>query len=195
MIERALEQHLGAEFMASCTRPPAVYRGNPFQVEVGLAYGGGGKADQLAELARFANRVPLLYQAGGCAISKAVLQTNWKSYGLTQARGALPTGALTIFVHLVSVWVPFTSESKEAIASYPEIIKETRLALMELGRKLALFLRKRARLVAEENKRSYISSYIPQIGLALQEILELSEVQRDKTVTSLKSILERSRKN
>jgi DNA topoisomerase-6 subunit B len=194
LIQTALEERIGADFFASCSRPPSVYRGNPFLVEVGLAYGGKLPGDELVDLYRFANRVPLLYQSGACAITKAVAQTNWKSYGLSQSRGAPPAGPVVIFVHLASVWVPFTSESKEAIASYPEIVKEIRLALMEVGRKLGQYLKRRARVAAEEKKRSYITKYIPQIGLALQEILTLSDDQRDETVDRLKDILEKSRK-
>jgi DNA topoisomerase-6 subunit B len=194
LIHAALEERIGADFITSCSRPPAVYRGNPFLVEVGLAYGGNLAADDLVDVYRFANRVPLLYQSGACAITKAVAQTNWKSYGLTQSRGAPPSGPVVIFVHLASVWVPFTSESKEAIASYPEIVKEIRLALMEVGRKLGQYLKRRARVAAEQKKRSYITKYIPQIGLALQEILTLSDGQRDETVDQLKDILEKSRK-
>ena len=111
-----------AEYYDAVTRPPSVYRGNPFQVEVGMAFGGEIPAEDLANVYRFANRVPLLYQAGACALLKSVLGTNWKSYGLAKARGALPTGPLVLLIHIASVWVPFTSESKEAVASYDEII-------------------------------------------------------------------------
>ncbi|MBP7146929.1 MAG: DNA topoisomerase VI subunit B [Acidobacteria bacterium] len=194
LIERALRQRIPADFFASCSRPPAVYRGNPFLVEVGLAYGGGLPADDLVEVLRFANRVPLVYQAGACSITKAVVQTNWKAYGLQQGKGAPPVGPAILFVHLASVWVPFTSESKEAIASYPEIIKEIRLALMDVGRKLGVFLNRRARLAAEEKKQAFIGKYIPQIGIALQQILALPDSQRDRAVAQLKDILERSRK-
>lgn len=193
LIEKNLRARINAEFFASCSRPPAVYRGNPFLVEVGLAYGGNLPADELVEVLRFANRVPLLYQQGACAITKAVGGTNWKSYGLQQSKGAPPTGPVILFVHLASVWVPFTSESKEATASYPEIVKELRLALMDVGRKLGIYLRRRQRTADEEKKKSYITKYIPQIGIALQEILALSDAQRDKTVGELKEILERSR--
>ncbi|UCF68599.1 MAG: DNA topoisomerase VI subunit B, partial [Acidobacteriota bacterium] len=194
LIERALRSRIDADYFAACSRPPAVYRGNPFLVEVGLAHGGNLSADDLIEITRFANRVPLVYQSGGCAITKAVVQTNWKSYGLSQSRGAPTSGPVLLFVHMASVWVPFTSESKEAIASYPEIIKEMRLALMEVGRKLGGFLRRRARVAAEEKKKSYISRYIPQIGIALQDILALQDRQRDRVVDKLKDVLERSRK-
>ena len=194
MIESALRARIPAEFYASCTRPPMVYRGNPFQVEVGLAYGGKLPGDELVDISRFANRVPLVYQAGACAITKAVTQTSWKSYGLQQSKGAPPTGPVVLFVHLASVWVPFTSESKEAIASYPEIVKEIRLALMDVGRNLGRFLSRRSREADEAKKKSYITKYLPQIGVALQEILDLTDPQRDDTVVKLKDILERSRK-
>ena len=143
---------------------------------------------------RFANRVPLLYQQSACAVTKSVVQTNWRSYGLTQPRGALPIAPMAILVHIASVWVPFTSESKEAIASYPEIVKELKLGLQDCGRKLGTYIRKGKRLQKEFEKRNYIEKYIPHIGIALQEILDLTEPQRNKTVETLEDVLHRSRK-
>ena len=143
---------------------------------------------------RFANRVPLLYQQSACAVTKALIQTNWKSYGLTQPRGALPIGPIAILVHIASVWVPFTSESKEAVASYPEIMKEIKLALQEVGRKLGTHIRKGKRLKREYEKREYIEKYIPHIGIALQEILDLSEKEKGQTVKTLEEVLHKSRK-
>ena len=81
---------------------------------------------------------------------------------------------MALFVHIASVWVPFTSESKEAIAAYPEIMNELRLALQECGRKLATHIRAHRRAVDEEKKKSYIEKYIPHIGIALREILGLT---------------------
>ena len=194
LLARGLETRVKPEFATAVTRPPAVYRGNPFQVEVGLAYGGGLPGEEPIELYRFANRVPLQYQQSACAIAKAALTVDWKSYGLQQARGALPVGPAVLFVHIASVWVPFTSESKEAVASYPEIVKEIRLALMEAGRRLGSFVRRRRRVADEEKKRSYIEKYIPHIGDALKQILGLTDARRNSTVEDLKAILERSRK-
>jgi len=194
LLQRGLEQGVEADYFSSVTRPPAVYRGNPFQLEVGLAYGGKIGAEEPVELFRFANRVPLQYQQSACAITKSVIATDWKKYGLQQSRGAMPTGPMIAFVHIASVWVPFTSESKEAVASYPEIVKEIRLALMEAGRRVGVFVRKRKREADELKKRTYIEKYIPHIGDALQQILNLSDRKRDKTVENLKTILERGRK-
>ncbi len=220
-ILAGLKKEVEADFYTASTRPPAVYRGNPFLVEVGLAFGKPGQTMQVDEsgkilpgkkkkeedsgelignaeepirLLRFANRVPLLYQQAGCASTKAVISTNWRAYTLQQPRGALPVGAMVLMVHIASVWVPFTSESKEAIAGYPEIMKELKLALQDCGRKLATFVRKGRRISDEFKKRSYIEKYIPHIGLALQEILKLSNAERDKVVDTLTDTLEKSRK-
>jgi DNA topoisomerase-6 subunit B len=193
LIHEGLKQGVPADFYASTTRPPAVYRGNPFLVEVGMAYGGGMPGDEPIDLWRFANRVPLQYQQSACAITRAALTTDWKNYGLQQSRGALPTGPMVLLVHVASVWVPFTSESKEAIAAYPEIIRELRLGLQECGRKLGGFLRHRQRLAEAEQKKSYIQVYIPHIGIALKEILGLSDKDEKRVVEVLTDTLEKSR--
>ena len=200
MIE-GLARVVEADFYSSCTRKPSVYRGNPFIVEAALAYGckdmNGGKKDEdkepLMRVVRFANRVPLLYQQSSCATHKAVLETNWRNYGLSQSRGALPSGPIMLMVHIASVWVPFTSESKEAVAHYPEIIKELKLAIQECGRKLGMHVRKQKRIKAELVKRSYIETYLPHIGQALKDILVLKEPQVNKVVDNLTEILEKTR--
>jgi DNA topoisomerase-6 subunit B len=112
LLSKGLGERTPADFATAVSRPPAVYRGNPFQVEVALAYGGKLPAEEPADLYRLANRVPLQYQQSACAITRAVLSIDWRSYGLQQARGALPVGPLVIMVHIASVWVPFTSESR-----------------------------------------------------------------------------------
>jgi DNA topoisomerase-6 subunit B len=194
LIERALRAEVRADFYAAVSRRATVYRGNPFLIEVGLAYGGALPAEEPITLYRYANRVPLQYQQGACAITKAVTGTDWKSYQLQQPRGALPLGPMLLMIHIASVWVPFTSESKEAIAHYPEIIREMRLALQECGRRVAMFIRKRRRDADEAMKRAYIEKYIPQVSIGLQQILELTDPQRDAITASLTQVLERSRK-
>ena len=222
LIIKGLKKEIEADIYIAATRPAAVYRGNPFLIEAGIAYGkpGGvgleldegsgrikkaakkvditqdlvGAADEPARLLRYANRVPLQYQQSACAINKAAIQTNWKTYGLTQPRGSLPVAPMAIFVHIASVWVPFTSESKEAIASYEEILKEIKLALKECGRKLGIHIRKQKRLKREHDKRSHIEKYIPHIGIALQEILGMTDGERDETTETLEDVLHKSRK-
>jgi len=194
LIEKALRAEVDADFYASASRRATVYRGNPFLIEVGLAYGGRMSADDPITVYRYANRVPLQYQQGACAITKAVTGTDWKAYQLQQPRGALPLGPMLLMVHIASVWVPFTSESKEAIAHYPEIIKEIRLGLQECGRRVASHIRKRRREADEAKKRAYIEKYIPQVAIGLQQILEFPDTERDRVVENLTEVLERSRK-
>jgi len=193
-VRAALERERPGAFVHAVTRAPSVYRGNPFVVEAGIAWGGEGvAADQLATLYRFANRVPLLYQQSACAVSKAVLSCPWRNYGVDQSRGALPSGPLLVFVHLASVWVPFTSESKEAIAHYPEILKDIRLAVMDCGRQLGLHLSRQRRLVDAQKKKDYIAAYLPHIVVALTEILDLDEKAQKKATNDLTDLLERAR--
>jgi DNA topoisomerase-6 subunit B len=245
LLLKGLHHVVPGEFYVAATRPPAVYRGNPFQIEVAVAYGGMSSAnrvprDVLAELLgesdartlrqfltntfyglgadaanqimkeadlgprtspgrmkpaeltrlhealknvnleagqtmnvlRYANRVPLQFQHGACAVTQMVMQTNWRSYGLSQSRGQLPSGPVTILVHMASVWVPFTSESKEAIASYPEIQKELRLALQSAGRKLGMYLRRRMKVKQEGERRNIFLRYLGEVATAVSSINE-----------------------
>jgi DNA topoisomerase-6 subunit B len=157
-------------FIATVTRPPRVYRGNPFQIEVGLAYGGSWPADKTIELFRFANRVPLLFQRGACGITDAIVRTDWRNYQLSQPKGSLPVGPMALLVHIASVWVPFTSESKEAVAHYPDIVKEIQLAAQECGRKLATFIRKRKAADYQAQRRSIFELYIEEVATAIGKI-------------------------
>ncbi len=183
-ILSGLYKQIKGEFYTAVSRSPAVYRGNPFVIEAGLAYGKGpdeaartqeeeqaplaegeerGDDNELARVIRYANRVPLLYQQSGCATFKSVLETSWRKYGVSQSRGALPAGPMVLFVHVASVWVPFTSESKEAIADYDEIRKEIKLALQECGRRLGTFLRRRERAKGEFRRRNIFELYIEEV--------------------------------
>ncbi len=220
-LMEGLRKEIDASFYTLTTRRPAVYRGNPFQIEVGLAYGQAGgsrlelderghisqtthqrkgaapefelRADEPAQLLRFANRVPLLYDQEGCAMTRAVTQTNWHSYGLEQAKGALPHAPLAVLIHIASVWVPYTSEAKEAIAHIPEIEKEIRLGLQQCGRRLAAYLHHETRIKGEFDKRSHLEKYLSHIGLALQQILRLSDNDREQIIVKLDNILEEKR--
>lgn len=196
-ILAGLRKEVQAEFYTAVTREPSVYRGNPFQVEVGVAYARPDASQELsseepARVLRFANKVPLLYMAGACAITKSMTSVNWKAYGLTQPRGAMPLGPIVFLVHIASVWVPFTSESKEAVAHYPEIIRELTFALQEAGRRLSVFMSRRKRLAEQERKKNYMSLYLPHLAIGLKNILELNDKEEAKVLENLTKMLERT---
>jgi DNA topoisomerase-6 subunit B len=193
LIMETLRKQTNAEFYTATTRSPSVYRGNPFLVEVALAYGGDLPGDGQMQAYRFANRVPLLFQPSACASTRVLVKVDWKKYGLSQSRGALPVGPIAILVHVASVWVPFTSESKEAMADYPEIKQEIRLAVQDCARKLSIHVNKHKRALEARRKADYIDTYIPFIGEALQEILSLTDGKRDKVIKTLRNTLEKAR--
>jgi DNA topoisomerase VI subunit B len=207
-ILHGLYKQIKGDFYTAVTRPPSVYRGNPFIIEAGLAFGKGPEQaaatpeapaaplaegeqqkddDELARVIRYANRVPLLYQQSACATFKAALETAWRNYGVTQSRGALPGGPMVIFVHMASVWVPFTSESKEAIADYDEIRKEIKLALQECGRRLGVFLRRRERAKSEFRRRNIFELYIEEVVEACAR-LKGGKLPKDKLRMQLQKI-------
>ena len=207
-ILHGLYKQIKGEFYTAVTRPPAVYRGNPFLIEAGLAYGKapeqasekpeqprvalaeGEQQDndnELARVIRYANRVPLLYQQSACSTFKAVLDTTWRNYGVPQSRGALPAGPMVIFIHMASVWVPFTSESKEAIADYDEIRKEIKLALQECGRRLGVFLRRREHAKSEFRRRNIFELYIEEVVEACNR-LKGGKLPKEKLKEQLQKI-------
>ena len=191
-LQKGLKKEVAAEFYTAVTRPPAVYRGNPFQIEVGLAFGGALESEELVKVMRFANRVPLLYQQGSCASYNAVVDTMWRNYGLGQSKGALPTGPALILVHMSSVWVPFTSEAKEAIASYPEITHEMKLALQECGRQLGIYIRKNIRAREQKDRVNLFEKYIPEVADALAR---LSGGKKESIIASMQKMLKKNMQN
>jgi DNA topoisomerase-6 subunit B len=170
MIIQGLEKEFAMDFVQARTRKAQVFSGHPFIVETALGYGGKLDAEGQGQLVRFANRVPLLYQQGACAITSAVTEVNWKAYNLSQQ--GLPTGPVLILVHVASTNVPFTSESKDAVAAIPEIEREIVLALQDLGRELKTFINKRERSKLAETRARAICSIIPDIADKVAEIVE-----------------------
>lgn len=202
-ILTGLLKGIKAEFYTASTRPPSVYRGNPFQIEVGLAYGGelgrdrrdgdsedNGKGDEPAtsRLIRFANRVPLLYQQSSCCLFKSVIDTRWNNYSISQSAGALPGAPMVIFIHMASVWVPFISEGKEAVADYDEIRKEVRLGIAECGRRLGILLRRKRKKAAHSRRRDVFTRYIDEVVDATRAITRINKDQFRKQLIELSKI-------
>lgn len=186
-LKNGLRKHYpNAEFIATVTREPNVYRGNPFQVEAAIVYDPTLPSGEIVKLIRFANKAPLLYQQGACAIFKAVTETDWKRYGLDHRKGSLPSGPYVIVVHLCSVWVPFISEGKEAIASYPVIVKEIKLALQKVARKLAIYLSGKRREHQRKKRFELFQRYAPEIEDALYK---LTGIDREKIRKMLEELI------
>ena len=189
LLVRGLKKEFNAEFYAAITRPPEVYRGNPFQVECAIAYGGELPPDSQIDLFRITNRVPLLYQEGDCAITKAAMGTDWRRYGLQKSGKSMPTGPAVVIVHFASGWVPFVSESKQAISSYPIIIKEIKLALQELGRRLQRHVSGKRRIEMQHRRREIFDRYLPEVAKAVGK---LANKKPEPILKNLKAIMKKS---
>lgn len=188
MIAKSLMAEYQPEFVYAVTRKPKVYSGHPFLVEAGIAYGGEIKSEKVT-LLRYANKIPLLYQQGGCALTKAVESVNWKSYGMLQNKGELPSAPAVILIHLASTNIPYTSESKESVAAIPEIVDETRLALQEVGRRLKEYLDRKSRQQKKRKKEEMIGKVLPLIAEKVCEILDKEPLEIDRIVARIMGYL------
>ena len=186
LLQKGLRKEIKAEFYCATSRTPSVYRGNPFIIETAIAWGGEIPKEEKANILRFANRVPLLYQEGACAMTKAIMEANWKPYGMQQSGDSIPVGPVVIVVHMSSVWVPFTSESKEAIAHYPEIIRDIKLALQECGRLLGTYVRKKVRISQQIERANMFEKYIPEVADSLSA---LTNEKKEKILQGLQKML------
>ena len=165
LIKKGLEKAIDSRYAATVTRNPSVSQGNPFQVEVGLVFGGDLPSDGTVELLRFANRVPLMYQQGGCLLTKAIESIDWRRYGLEQTGGkGVPKGPAAILVHLASTNVQFTSEAKEAVSDNEEVFDELRRALFEVGRGLQSHRKRVGQREKSREKFDLINKILPEIA-------------------------------
>ncbi|RLG19115.1 DNA topoisomerase VI subunit B [Nanoarchaeota archaeon] len=171
-IEKSLKAETNAEYVCAVTREPNVYRGIPFLVEVGLAY--DEKFGDFT-LIRFANKIPLLFDMSACAITKAVQRVRWKSYGINEASNGMPEKNLILLVHVASVWIPYTSEGKTAIAGYPVIIREIKLGLQECARKLSRYLSGKRRIYERKLRLSIFERYLPEVAKATAQLVGKDE--------------------
>lgn len=170
------------------TRSPEVYMGNPFIIEAGIVYDTNLPKEEEVQIIRFANRVPLLYQTSACAIYEAITETRWKNYGLQQVGKGVPIGPCIIVVHVCSAWVPFISESKEAIAAYPEIVKEIKLAIQSCARDMLTFMRRKERSKYETQRLHIFEDYLPIIA---ENAADLAETKKPDIKKVLQQVVKK----
>ncbi|MBN2603021.1 MAG: DNA topoisomerase VI subunit B [Candidatus Thermoplasmatota archaeon] len=193
LIKRSLKhetKEISPEFIITASRPPSVYSGNPFQIEAGLVYGGTLPKDTPVQIMRFANRVPLLYQQGGCVTTSAISSIDWRRYGLDQPSGkGIPSGPAIFLVHVSSTQIPFTSESKEAIADVPEIENEVKLAFRECARKVQKHIYKKVRRQKTREKFDLITKILPEIAKKSAKMLEKPVPMLDEIITKIMDVV------
>ena len=189
-LKQVLEEYRPDFYTLPVSRSPSVFAGTPFLAEVGMVYGGNLPKDQPIQMLRFANRVPLLYQAGGCAITKAIQSINWRQYGLEQRGGkGTPNGPAIILVHVASTNIPFTSEAKEAIADISEIKKEIKLALRNNAKTLARHLKKQKKREKVTEKFDLVKKILPAIAEKTSSVVGQPIPNLDKVVAAIMDVV------
>jgi len=193
LIKRSLKnetQEISPEFIITASRPPSVHSGNPFQVEVGLVYGGNLPKEEQVKILRFANRIPLLYQQGDCLITQAISSIDWRRYGLNQPSGkGIPTGPAIFMAHISSTQIPYTSESKEAIADVEEIEDEVKLAFRECARKVQKHINKKVNRVKTREKFDLITKILPEIAKKSAHMLDKPVPSLDPIITKIMDVV------
>ena len=186
LIKKGLSKAIDSRFASTITRGPKVTQGNPFQIEVGLVFGGNLSADGPIEVLRFANRVPLMYQQGGCLLTKGLEAVDWKRYGLDHPGGkGIPKGPAAVLIHLASTNVQFTSEAKEAVSDNEEVFEEIRLAMLEVGRGLKGHLKKSSQRKKAKEKFELINIILPEISKKSSELLSREEPDLAPIITKI----------
>ncbi|MFB6150572.1 MAG: DNA topoisomerase VI subunit B [Haloarculaceae archaeon] len=186
LIEEGLRKEFDADFYAASTRDAAVHGGDPFIVEAGIAYGGNLESEGKADVLRFANRVPLVYQRGACATTDVVKNINWRNYNLDQPGGSgIPNGPAVVMVHVASTNVPFTSESKDAVANVPELESEIELAIREAARELKSYLKKRRSMQQRRKKQDKLATILPEMAEKLAEVTERGRLDIDDSLARI----------
>ncbi|NYZ77057.1 DNA topoisomerase VI subunit B [Candidatus Micrarchaeota archaeon] len=161
-IELSFRNIFNPELLVVTERSPKVYRGGiPFMVEVGIAYGGGvAAADKKGEIMRFANRVPLLFDTSGCAITETVKNIDWGRYNLKN----FEEEPIAVLVNFISVYVPYTSAGKLAISMESDIEDEIRYAVMEAARGIQKYISGRRKATEIATKKKVVSRYVSQLA-------------------------------
>ncbi len=172
------------------TREPCVYSGNPFQVEVGLVFGGDLPSEGPVRVLRYANRVPLLYKKSACATTTAIKNIDWRIYGLEQRGGkGMPSGPAIILVHVASTRVPFTSEAKDSIADIPEVVEEIEKALRECARNLRTHLNKGKTREKISEKFMVVKDILPMIAEKSAAIVGKEPPSLEKVMTKIMGVV------
>lgn len=176
-IVEGLKSRYNAKFYTASTRGSKVANGKPFVVEAGIAYGGDIESDGQIDLNRFANRVPLVYQQGACSMTKQIKSIRWNNYykgsdKLSQNSGSVPQGPMVLVVHIASTNVPFTSESKDAVANVPQMEDEIERAVREVARDLKDHLKEERTKRKRKQKRDVIGGLLSDMTSKIENITE-----------------------
>ncbi|DAZ98391.1 TPA: hypothetical protein N0F65_000105, partial [Lagenidium giganteum] len=173
-LRLGIMKELEPELVATHTEKPAVFEGHSFIVEAAVSIG-GKKVKEGLNIYRFANRIPLLFEAGGDVVTRtAAKQINWSYYKIDQKRDKIG-----VFVSIVSTKIPFKGTGKEYIG---DDIVEMKLAvkhvITQCCSQLKQKLMKSNRLKENAARKKNLTKYIPDVSRALYGVLAQMQEQQ-----------------
>ncbi|UCC19162.1 MAG: DNA topoisomerase VI subunit B [Promethearchaeota archaeon] len=167
------------DFVSAETRTPTSGKGLAYVVESVMAYSRNLEVPKRSRdvLSRFVNRTPKLRDSADCAITKAVQAVNWKNYHLDTYDNGLPKGPIKLLVNVSGPFVHlmFKSQSKNALADDEDLIKEIKYCLEAIGRRLRVYINRKASIRKSEKRASLIEKYIPIFVNSLYNIASQGE--------------------
>ncbi|MHA2282477.1 MAG: hypothetical protein ACXAC5_16665, partial [Promethearchaeota archaeon] len=179
------------DFVSAETRAPTSGKGLAYVVEAVMAYSRNIEVPKRSRdvLSRFVNRTPKLRDSADCAITKAVQSVNWKNYNLESYDNGLPKGPIKLLVNVSGPFVHlmFKSQSKNALADDEDLIKEMKYCLEAIGRRLRVYINRKASIHRNEKRSSLIEKYIPLFAESVYNIASKGE-SKFKAKLDLKEI-------
>ncbi|MEM4295549.1 MAG: DNA topoisomerase VI subunit B [Candidatus Anstonellales archaeon] len=182
-LEASLKKILKPELFAVVERPVKIlYGGIPYKVEVAIAYGGEIKDNQVM---RYANKVPLLFDAGACAITQALKNVDWKRYGIDN----FEQSPINLLISIVSTHVPYTSAGKQAISAEEEIVDEIKNAIYEAARNVKQHITDKKKIAEHEKRKKAFLRYVKQLS---SDLSILSGYDKSKIEQKLLAMIEKN---
>ena len=118
-------KELKPRLVATYSDRPGSHDGHPFLVEAAVSLGGTNLREGI-NVYRFANRIPLLFEAGADVVTQvATKRINWSSYHIDPRKDNIG-----VYVSIVSTKIPFKGTSKEYVGDdVMELMQSVRRAI------------------------------------------------------------------
>ncbi|KAL3938206.1 MAG: hypothetical protein SGARI_001832, partial [Bacillariaceae sp.] len=205
-LNLGIRKVLDPDFVATARDKPSAYEGHPFVVEAAVSLGGKDAKEGL-NVFRYANRIPLLFEAGADVSTQvAMTKIKWSSYKMDHKRDKIG-----VFVSIVSTKIPYKGTGKELhqemiFVYWPqfignditEISVSVKRALQQCCQQLRTHLQKRNALRDQKERKSKLTKYIPDVSRSLFDLLEGMRKRRavagDGDLSSTSSPRKRPRK-
>lgn len=177
-------KELDPQLIATHTEAPAVFEGHSFIVEAAVSIGGKDVKEGL-NIFRFANRIPLLFEAGGDVVTRTAMKNiKWSQYKIDPKRDKVG-----IFVSIVSTKIPFKGTGKEYIGDdIPELKKAVKHVLQQCCVQLRNKILKSFKNKENALRKKNLTKYIPDVSRAIHGLLaQMCERHRNNSSSATSS--------